>query len=350
MMKRSEIVSEAVRNAVHRQLFLSIAVGLVFVAVTCMTVLMVTWSHQLRTVEDQRGRFIIEITAASDQGIDPWRCESLGNRKGVLAAGGIYESAGSNVENPLTYREIPSILASPGAMRVWGLDSPQGAVVGSSLAAVSPELVTAPHAVTEDHLQVRIAGVAPSSIPVEALNSHLIVPAFLDAPLSVCWVRYVAPDRESVWAASSAAMGLTPVIISDFFPVTPDSLTSEALWDRYISALPSVLAGFVAIALAGVTMVWRRREVAVMRIAGVSARDTFTVVSLEHIIPLLVMLPGGFMWGCLAATAATGQGPSVDAYRAATMFLLGSALLYIAGCSLLAGILSRNNPLAALKD
>ena len=106
--------------------------------------------------------------------------------------------------------------------------------------------------ITEDHLQVRIAGVAPSSIPVEALNSHLIVPAFLDAPLSVCWVRYVAPDRESVWAASSAAMGLTPVIISDFFPVTPDSLTSEALWDRYISALPSVLAGFVAIALAGV--------------------------------------------------------------------------------------------------
>lgn len=350
MMKRGEIVSEAARNAVHRQLFLSVAVGLVFVALTCVTSLMVTWSQEMRLAEDQRGRFIIEITASSEQGIDPWLCESLARRDGVVAAGGMYEATVSRVENPWTYREIPAVLVSPGAPRLWGLDSHKGALVGSSLAAVSPELGSAPTAVMADDGQVRISGVAASALPVDALNSSLVIPTVLDAPLAVCWIRYSPPERESVWAASSMVMGLTPVIISDFYPIASGSLTSEALWERYVSALPAVLSGLIAVTLAGVTMAGRRREVAVMRIAGVGVRDTFAVVSLEHAIPLVLVVPVAFMWGCIAATAISGHAPSADSFRAATMFLLAAALIYVAGCSLFAGIVSRINPLMALKE
>lgn len=349
-MNIAEMWSEGVRNAVYRQQVVTPLVGVLLTGLTAVTMLIAGWAKDARAEEISSGRFVVEVTAASDLGLPMAACEGLTSQQSIVAAGGLYSSAPVTVRNPVTTREVRGTVVSPGVLRVWGLDHTRGAVVGSQLASVSPELGVSVLEVVVNGNMVSLDQDTRFWAPVDALSSSVVIPTIADAPLSVCWISYIPGERDAALAAASSAMGLNPAIVSDFLVHSPGRLTSEDIWNRYVGFGPWIATGLAASAIAGVSLLMRRREVAVMRLTGMRPNSAAMVLLLEHAVGLAVTLPFAFSWG-LVVTALFDHGAvTPDAIELAGAYALAAAGAYASATALWCILVSRTDPLRALKQ
>jgi len=349
-MRVAVLMVEAFRSVRQPQAIMSTIVFSAFVSLVAATLLTAGWVDDLRHAEMQSGRYVLEATATDEAGISALRCSDAANSPAIEASGGMYVIAIIPVRNDVTAQEPPVVAVTPGAFEVWRVPYTDGALVGAQLADVAPALGTSVQQLWVDGNPVRIAGTLGPAVPVKAFQASVVVPTVVDAPLSVCWVRYAPGGKDAAELALSAGLGLEAVVIADYSPISEDVMTSEKVWERFAGAHIPLIGGVFLAAFSAVVLVVRRREFAVFRISGVGEKDTFSIFVLEHLLPLTVVLPTAYAWGCAVVMVVRQGNVQSVALVIAAQALAAAAALYVLGVAVSAGVLSRLNPLPALKE
>lgn len=349
-MRIGEIVAEAVRSARHVQILHALLMGLILTGLTASGVWAAAWVLDVREAETAAGRFVLEATAVSEAGIPAARCQATAHQPHVLAAGGTYLTERGSVTNPLTGQPVSLVAVTPGTMEVWQTDGVAGVLVGAELASVSPELGTTVRQVDIERHEITIAGAMNANVPVTALQSSLVVPVVMDEPVSVCWARYQPGERDAAYQALTTGLGMASVVIADYAAASSESVSSEVLWGRIATAQPGGLAGVAAVVLAGVMLLRRRRDVAVLRLAGIDRAEVTLLLVIEHLVPLPVITPLAASWGLAIAAVFEGGRLPWQAMEVAGVWLAQATVVYAVGAIVLSVIASAVNPLMALRE
>lgn len=348
-MRARGIVAEAIANLRHRPPLPMIALVLAIAAIVCGTALAADSAVELDNGEILAGRDVLVATATSEAGLSAVACQGLVEVPSVVAAGGPYMGSASDALATQGGQELPVTLVSPGALRVWiGPASPISTAVGSELAKTSGMtagglLVYGPGA------PMVLRSVLPSSVPVSALQSTVVIPMVLERPLSECWISFAPGRRATVKAAVGSAFAGTPVGIGPFVDAAQDVLSAREYWGQYVELRSWAIAGAVAAAVLAVDLVFRRRDMGVYLIGGASRRAVVGILCVEAALPTLVLVPLASAWGILGARLAAGPLPP-RAVSSALAYGGAAWLVFLSLAVLAAALLSRVNPFAVLKE
>ena len=348
-MKVSAIRTEAAANLRHRPPVALVGLVLLIAAVTGGTA---TWAHraiQLDVAERAAGRDVLVATATSDAGLSMTACEALAGNGPVIVAGGPYATAGPPLVT-LDHSSVAATLVSPSALRVWlGPDAAPLTTLGHDLA----EVLDARHAdviLISGDVPIRARAVLPPDVPLSALQSTVIIPALDQAPLAECWIKFEPGAKEATEALVSAAFAGVPVGIGPFVPEGGGSLSARQFWSAYTSLEVWAVAGVVAGALLGTTLIFRRRDVSVYLMSGFSRRSVGAILAHEAILPTVILAPLAAMWG-LAIAVFVARGPlELVALQVALAYAAATWLLFAIMATALSALATRVNPFAVLKD
>lgn len=296
------------------------------------------------------GAFV--VVAASPNGVDGIRCESLAAHDGVLDSGSTRSLGPSSVASAPNMA-FESVAVTPGLVSLWTggphVDAPLGWVLGSVTAS---ELGMEEGSVLKVNGEVdTVTGVLDNNPMSEQANRWLIRSA---APgrASDCWVSFepaatgVADDYVRA-ALSSSGSSLVLGRLANFGDFARDPLTEL---ESRPQANVWLLAGFALGLLAWITGWFRRSEYALYRATGTTSVELWFGAAVED---WLVMVPASAMsvaWTIAYAQAADPRLLGGDEIMLAVRNTGSALLLAMLVAPLRVWLWGRRRVMESLKD
>jgi hypothetical protein len=354
----STLGQEAIRNTTG-----SLTRTVVTILITGAVTAGLAWTEYVTTdsLLDFQARYTAQggyvVVASNPDGLDTGRCERLGTRPDVLAAGSI--RPGTALETNLAPGTLfQTAAATPGLFGVWlpqetptHADLSQGLVIGAA-AADELGLDTGRHLQIEGQPSRPIGVVADTEDRAPESMRWLISVIPATGTTTTCWVEYTP-------TAYQAGLEMTWAVFSDSGPQLSvnqyrrlDEFSIDPL--QALAARPQrqawTIIGATLAALTWIGAWFRRSELGLYRAIGTTTPELATITWIETILTIGTGTTAGLAWATALRTATNHTPLTPDQLTITTRNLTSALLLALLLAPLATLLLGRGDIATQLKD